>query len=80
MLGEKHDLIHELPEYKDRIHDLKVTNKYFANKFEKYHELDHEVLRVEKGIENTSDEYLGELKKKRLALKDELFAMIKSEA
>ena len=79
MLGEKHDLIHELPEYKDRIHDLKVTNKYFANQFEKYHDIDHEVLRVEGGIENTSDEYLGELKKKRLALKDELFAMIKAQ-
>jgi uncharacterized protein YdcH (DUF465 family) len=36
------------------------------------------VLRVEGGIENTSDDYLEELKKKRLALKDELFAMIKA--
>jgi uncharacterized protein YdcH (DUF465 family) len=80
MLGEKHDLIHELPEYRDRIHDLKVTNKHFANRFEKYHDIDHEVLRVEEGIENTSDEYLGELKKKRLALKDELFAMIRAES
>ena len=42
MLGEKHDLIHELPEYRDRIHDLKVTNKHFANRFEKYHDIDHE--------------------------------------
>jgi uncharacterized protein YdcH (DUF465 family) len=80
MLGEKHDLIHELPEYRDRIHDLKVTNKHFANRFEKYHDIDHEVLRVEGGIENTSDEYLVELKKKRLALKDELFAMIRAES
>ena len=37
------------------------------------------MLRVEEGFENTSDEYLEELKKKRLALKDELFAMIKAE-
>jgi uncharacterized protein YdcH (DUF465 family) len=80
MLGEKHDLIHELPEYKDRIHALKLTNKYFANQFEKYHATDHEVLRVEEGIENTSDEYLQGLKKRRLALKDELFAMIKAES
>ena len=80
MFNEKHDLIHELPEYRDRIHDLKVTNKHFANRFEKYHDIDHEVLRVEGGIENTSDEYLVELKKKRLALKDELFAMIRAES
>ena len=75
---EKHDLIHELPEYKDRIHDLKMTNRRFASQFEKYHDTDHAVLRVEEGVENTSDEYLEELKKKRLALKDELYAMIKA--
>ena len=26
MFGEKHDLIHELPEFKDRIHELKMNN------------------------------------------------------
>lgn len=78
MLGEKHDLIHELPEYKEQIHELKMSNKHFAHQFEKYHELDHEVHRIEEGVENTSDEYLEEVKKKRLALKDELFAMIKA--
>ena len=78
MLGEKHDLIHELPEYKDRIHDLKISNRHFARQFDKYHEIDHEIIRVEEGIENTSDEYLEELKKKRLALKDELYAMVKT--
>ena len=76
---EKHDLIHELPEYRDRIRKLKMTNRRFATQFEKYHDTDHAVLRVEEGFENTSDEYLEELKKKRLALKDELFAMIRAE-
>ena len=79
MLGEKHDLIHELPEYKDRIHSLKMSNRHFSHQFEKYHEIDHEIHRVEKGIETTSDEYLEELKKKRLALKDELFSMLRSD-
>ena len=77
---EKHDLIHELPEHKELIHTLKTTNRHFASQFEKYHATDHAVLRVESGVENTSDEYLEELKKKRLALKDELFAMLKAAA
>lgn len=76
---EKHDLIHEFPEYKDRIRQLKMTNRHFAAMFEKYHDTDHAVLRVEEGVENTSDDYLEGLKKQRLALKDELFAMIKAE-
>jgi uncharacterized protein YdcH (DUF465 family) len=77
MLTEKHDLVHELPEHKDAIHNLKMTNQYFARLFDEYHEVDHEVHRIETGIENTSDEYLEERKKVRLYLKDELFRMIK---
>ena len=77
MFGEKHDLIHEFPEFKDKIHDLKMTDPYFARLFETYHEVEHEVRRIEEGIENTSDDYLEELKKKRLKLKDDLFALLK---
>lgn len=76
MFGEKHDLIHELPEHKERIHQLKISDEYFAKLFDEYHELDHEILRMEEGIETPSDDVLEELKKKRLYLKDQLFSMI----
>ncbi len=76
---EKHDLIHEFPEYRDKIHDLKVSDQHFRRLFDEYHELDHEVRRIEEGVENTSDEYVEGLKVKRLHLKDELFAMLKEE-
>lgn len=79
MFGEKHDLIHEFPEYKDRIHELKTSNTHFAKLFDEYHEVEHEVRRIEENIETTSDEYLEEQKKKRLYLKDQLFAMLKDE-
>ena len=78
MLGEKHDLIHELPEYKDEIHDLKMNNHRFARLFSEYHELDHEIIRIEGGAEPTSDNYLDGQKKRRLNLKDELFTMLKA--
>ena len=78
MLNEKHDLVHELPEHRDTIHNLKINNNHFARLFDEYHEIDHEVHRIETGIENTADEYLEERKKKRLYLKDELFQMIKN--
>ena len=77
MLDEKHDLVHELPEHRDTIHRLKMENAHFARLFEEYHEVDHEVHRIETGTENTSDEYLESRKLKRLHLKDELFNMIK---
>lgn len=78
MLGEKHDLIHELPEYKDRIHELKMNNKHFEKLFVKYHDLDHQVRRIEEGVETPSDDFIEELKKERLHLKDELFGMLKN--
>ena len=76
MFGEKHDLIHELPEHRERIHQLKTSNEHFAKLFDEYHELDHQILRMEEGIETPSDEVLEELKKKRLYLKDQLYSMI----
>jgi len=77
MLNEKHDLVHELPEHRDTIHKLKTTDQHFARLFDEYHEVDHEVHRIETGVENTSDQYLDERKKLRLYLKDQLFQMIK---
>ena len=77
MLNEKHDLIHELPEYREDIHNLKMTDKHFARLFKEYHEIDHEVRRIETGKETTSDDYLDEKKKKRLHLKDNLLEIIK---
>jgi len=78
MLNEKHDLIHELPEYRDIIHKLKTSNNHFSRLFDEYHEIDHEVHRIEIGVETTSDEYLEAKKKQRLHLKDELFQIIKN--
>ena len=78
MLNEKHDLIHELPEHREAIHKLKTSNNHFARLFDEYHEVDHEVHRIETDVETTSDEYLEEKKKQRLHLKDELLKIIKN--
>lgn len=78
MLNEKHDLIHEFPEHREAIHQLKISNNHFARLFEQYHEVDHEVHRIETGVETPSDDYLEERKKLRLHLKDELLNIIKS--
>lgn len=78
MLGENHDLLHELPEYREKIHEMKLGNAHFSKLFDEYHEVDHEVRRIEQGVETPSDDYTEELKKKRLLLKDELFGMLQA--
>jgi Uncharacterized protein conserved in bacteria len=58
----KHDLLHELPEYKDKIHQLKVGDRHFSKLFTEYHDLDHEIHRFETGVENCDDAHLEERK------------------
>lgn len=76
MTAGKHDLVHEFPEFRDRIHELKMSNTHFAKLFTAYHEADHEVHRIEQGVETPSDVYCEDLKKKRAKLKDELYTML----
>jgi uncharacterized protein YdcH (DUF465 family) len=73
---DHHDLAHEFPEHKDRIHTLKMENKHFANMFEKYHTLNNEIEQAEKNDLPISDEHAETLKKQRLELKDQLYAML----
>ncbi|WP_341503859.1 YdcH family protein [Gallaecimonas sp. GXIMD4217] len=75
---DKHDLISELPEFREQIHNLKMSNNHFARLFDQYHQVDHEVRRIEEGVQATSDHYLEERKKVRLKLKDELYGMLTS--
>ncbi|MBU3681132.1 MAG: DUF465 domain-containing protein [Flavobacterium sp.] len=75
---EKHDLLHELPEFKEKIHALKVSDAHFRKLFDEYHELDHQILRIKSGIEIATDEALKELKAHLLHLKDELYAKLQA--
>lgn len=76
---EKHDLLHEFPEYKDKIHELKTTNNHFRKLFDEYHELDHQVHRIEQGSESTTDAVLNELRMKRVQLKDNLYKQLQQQ-
>lgn len=76
MSEKAHDLASELPEYKDAIHTLKTSNQHFAKLFDAYHDCVKHILRIESEIEATSDAFLEDLKKKRLAMKDEMVGML----
>lgn len=77
---EKHNLLTEFPDSKDVIHTLKTSNHHFARLFDQYHEVDHEVIRIETGVQSTGDDYLETKKKERLKLKDELYQMIRAHS
>ncbi len=73
---EKHDLHHEFPEFDAKIATLKVADAHFKKLSESYDETNHAVHRIESGAEHTTDDVLNELRKKRLLLKDELYAIL----
>jgi uncharacterized protein YdcH (DUF465 family) len=70
---EKHDLVHEFPEFREKIHQLKLSDHHFARLFGEYHDIDQEVFRLEQGAPTAADDYLEERKKQRLQLKDQLY-------
>ena len=74
---ERHDLLHEFPEYQERIHELKVSDVHFRKLFDEYHELEHEIHRINTGIESTSDDFAHEKKSQLLHIKDALLELLK---
>ncbi|PQA86036.1 YdcH family protein [Hyphococcus luteus] len=76
MTHTPHELAEEFPEKADLIHKLKETDAHFAKLAEEYHELNREVHRLETRVEASSEEHEEELRKKRMALKDQIAAML----
>lgn len=71
-----HELHEEFPDHAQQIHDLKMSNAHFHKLADKYHEVNRAIHRMETEVEPVSDFTLEDLKKQRLALKDEIFSMM----
>jgi hypothetical protein len=73
---EKHDILHEFPQFKEKAHELKTKDKHFRKIFDEYHEVDHSIHHAENGGMNVSDEHLNELRLKRVYLKDQIYSYL----
>jgi uncharacterized protein YdcH (DUF465 family) len=76
MSVEHHDLVHEFPELKDRIHEMKVGDAHFRRLFEAYHELTRDIEKMEDEVTPVSTAIEEGAKVRRLHLKDELYRML----
>lgn len=63
-------------EYRDEIHALKMNNAHFEKIFNEHNELDQKIKNAEDGIEYLANTEIEVLKKQKLLLKDEVYAMI----
>lgn len=73
---EHHDLVHEFPEHREKIHALKMSNAHFAKLFDEYHVVTKDVERLEGEGVPVPDEVLETQKKERVQLKDQLYSML----
>lgn len=71
-----HELRAEFPDKIERLHELKISNADAARLMDDYHDLNREIHRIETNVAPAADETLEALKKKRLALKDQIFKLL----
>ena len=65
------------PEYRELITKLKTTDRHFSHLFDKHNNLDAKILRMEDYKEPSSPEEIETLKKQKLLLKDQIYAILK---
>lgn len=80
MSNTPHELAEEFPDQVDAIHALKARNAHFAKLVDEYHEINRAVHRAETDVEPTDDLHQQEMRKTRLALKDEIARMLAAPA
>ncbi len=65
------------PEYRDLISQLKTTDHHFNRLFEQHNTVDQKVKNMESRIEAGTHEDIETLKKEKLLLKDQIYALLK---
>lgn len=73
-----HELAADFPDLAPKIQELKAADPQFARLAAEYHELNREIHRIETDITPASDTVQTELRRKRMALKDELYARLRA--
>lgn len=76
MTHTPHELHDEFPEFGERITALKARDAHFARLTEEYHDINRAVHRAETHVEPLEELAEVELRKKRGALKDEIYRFL----
>lgn len=75
-----HDLAADFPQLADKIHDLKMTDAHFARLLEEYQAINDQVHRAETLVAPVEELTEVEMRKKRAALKDQLYRLLTAAA
>ncbi len=71
-----HELAEEFPDKVEQMHELKLSDAHFARLADAYHEINRQVHRAETNVEPMEELAEVELRKKRAALKDQIWGIL----
>ncbi len=71
-----HELNEEFPDMVEKMAELKQSDAHFAKLAEEYHDLNRAVHRAETNVEPTDQFNEEEMRKKRAALKDQIYRLL----
>lgn len=66
------------PEFRDKITELKTTDQHFMRLFNQHNTLDQKIKNMEASITPATHEEIEKLKKEKLLIKDQLYAILKA--
>lgn len=78
MTRKPHELSDEFPDQIKLIRQLKGDNQHFSRLCEEYDVINHDIHLAETNVQPTDELTEHDMRKKRLALKDEIWQMLKS--
>lgn len=73
---EPHELPEEFPEFAEKMRALQGNSQYDMLAAA-YHKINHEIIMAEANVEPTDDFHLEDMRKERLKLKDQIFALLR---
>lgn len=74
-----HELAEEFPESAERLRALKASSAHFATLCDQYHEVNRQIHRMETSVEPAGEAVEAVMRRKRMMLKDEIFAGLKAD-
>ncbi|MDA0223145.1 MAG: DUF465 domain-containing protein [Proteobacteria bacterium] len=76
MSNTPHELAEEFPAHVEIMHNLKTEDAHFGRLFDEYHEINRTIHRAETNVEPTDDFNEEAMRKKRMVLKYQIWAIL----
>ena len=80
MFGIRHDIDRDFPEFHAEISRLKNNDPLFTQLLDVYDNTDKQIYGLEQQLQPVSDDYFSDLKRRRVILKDQIYAILRKHS